>query len=114
MEFCDIEIEGMRIAVTENEIKTYKPEGNGLASNSQSHKYPDDFINKIIRGDCLELIKTIPDKKIDCVITDPPYGLNKNGIKNDKDLSLFYNILPDCYRVLKDDSYFRLFGISSG
>ena len=121
MEFCDIEIEGMRIAVTENEIKTYKPEGNaclparqGLASDSQSYKYPDDFINKIICGDCLELIKSIPDKKIDCVITDPPYGLNKNGIKNDKDLSFFYNVLPDCYRVLKDDSYFKLFGISSG
>ena len=53
--------------MTENKIKTYK--------------YPDDFINKIICGDCLELIKSIPDKKIDCVITDPPYGLNKNGIK---------------------------------
>ena len=128
MDFCDVQTERMRIVVTENEIKTYKPGGNGLASNSQSHKpdgnsaasssqsykYPDDFINKIICGDCLELIKSIPDKKIDCVITDPPYGLNKNGIKNDKDLSLFYNILPDCYRVLKDDSYFRLFGISSG
>lgn len=26
------------------------------------------------RGDCLELMKTIPDKSIDMVLTDPPYG----------------------------------------
>ena len=76
---------------------------------SKTYSYPEDFINKIICGDCLELIKTIPDNKIDCIITDPPYGLNKNGIKNDKDLSLFYNILPDCYRVLKDDGFFITF-----
>jgi len=77
--------------------------------NQKILSYPDNFINKIICGDCLELIKLIPDNSIDCIITDPPYGLNKNGIKNDKDLSLFYNILPDCYRVLKDDSFFATF-----
>lgn len=76
---------------------------------SKIYSYPEDFINKIICGDCLELIKTIPDNKIDCIVTDPPYGLNKNGIKNDKDLSLFYTILPDCYRVLKDDGFFITF-----
>jgi len=69
----------------------------------------EDFLNKITQGDCLELIKIIPDNKIDCIITDPPYGLNKNGIKNDKDLSLFYNILPECYRVLKEDAFFATF-----
>ena len=26
-------------------------------------------------GDCLEVMKSIPDKSIDAVITDPPYGL---------------------------------------
>lgn len=26
-------------------------------------------------GDCLDIMKTIPDKSIDAVITDPPYGL---------------------------------------
>jgi len=29
---------------------------------------------KIILGDCLEVLKTIPDKSIDMVLTDPPYG----------------------------------------
>ena len=29
--------------------------------------------NKIYKGTCLEVIKTFPDKSIDCVITSPPY-----------------------------------------
>jgi DNA modification methylase len=35
--------------------------------------YPDDFINKVICGDCLEVMKEIPDNSIDLVFTDPPY-----------------------------------------
>lgn len=31
------------------------------------------MINKIILGDCFEILKTIPDGTIDAVITDPPY-----------------------------------------
>ena len=35
-------------------------------------------LNKVYCGDCLELMKDIPDGSIDCVITDPPYGMNKD------------------------------------
>ena len=38
--------------------------------------YPDDFIDQIICGDCLEVMQGIPDKSIDLVLTDPPYGIN--------------------------------------
>jgi DNA modification methylase len=72
-------------------------------------KYPEDFINKIIHGDCLELIKLIPNNSVDVVLIDPPYGLNKNGIRGDTDLNIFYSILPECYRVLKKDSFFITF-----
>lgn len=34
-------------------------------------------LNKIYCGDCLELMKDIPDGSIDCVVTDPPYGIGK-------------------------------------
>jgi len=37
-------------------------------------KYPEDFINKIICGDCLEVMKDIPDKSIDMILCDLPYG----------------------------------------
>ena len=36
--------------------------------------YPDDYINEIICGDCLEVMKGIPDGSVDLVLTDPPYG----------------------------------------
>lgn len=38
----------------------------------------DDFVNKIICGDCLEVLKEIPDNSIDAIITDPPYGLSEH------------------------------------
>jgi len=31
---------------------------------------------KLYLGDCLEVMKSIPDKSVDAVITDPPYGNN--------------------------------------
>lgn len=35
------------------------------------------MINQIIHGDCFEVLKDIPDKSIDAVITDPPYLTTK-------------------------------------
>ncbi|NCO75009.1 MAG: site-specific DNA-methyltransferase [Cyanobacteria bacterium] len=31
------------------------------------------YLNKIIHGDCIEILKNIPDKSIDLIILDPPY-----------------------------------------
>lgn len=33
----------------------------------------------LMQGDCLELIKNIPDGSVDLVLTDPPYGTMKNA-----------------------------------
>ena len=33
----------------------------------------EQFKNKILQGDTMELIKLIPDNSIDVVLTDPPY-----------------------------------------
>lgn len=44
--------------------------------------WPSDFINKIICGDCLEVMKKMPDECIDMVICSPPYwGLRDYGIE---------------------------------
>ena len=32
--------------------------------------------NNIYHGDCYELIKQIPDKSVDLIITDPPYQID--------------------------------------
>ena len=39
---------------------------------------------KLFNGDCLEVMKKIPDKSVDLIITSPPYNLGKThhrGIK---------------------------------
>lgn len=36
-------------------------------------------LNEIILGDCLKVMKTFPDKSLDLVLTDPPYGLGIDG-----------------------------------
>ena len=41
-------------------------------------KYPEDYLNKIINMDCLEAMKQMPDKCVDLVLTDPPYGIDYN------------------------------------
>lgn len=40
------------------------------------------FLNKIICGDCLEVMKDIPDKSVDLVLTDPPYGIGEARNRN--------------------------------
>ena len=32
-------------------------------------------LNKVYEGDCLELMKQLPDDYVDLIITDPPYGI---------------------------------------
>lgn len=34
---------------------------------------------ELLQGDCLELMKDIPDKSIDLVVTDPPYVIGTHG-----------------------------------
>jgi site-specific DNA-methyltransferase (adenine-specific) len=39
-------------------------------------------VGEIIQGDCLEVLKTWPDKCVDLVLTDPPYGIGEARGKN--------------------------------
>ena len=44
--------------------------------------YPEDFINKIICGNCLEVMKEMPDECIDMCLCSPPYwGLRDYGVE---------------------------------
>ena len=46
-----------------------------------------NLLGKIYNGDCLEFMRQLPDKCVDLVLTDPPYGIKRfeNGIgKNDR------------------------------
>ena len=59
-------------------------------------KYPEDYINKIICGDCLEVMKGIPDNSVDLTVTSPPYG----QIRDYKGYNFdFENIAKELYRI---------------
>lgn len=48
-------------------------------------KYLDNYINKVVCGDVLKMIKNIPDGSLDLVVTSPPYNLKNstgNGMKD--------------------------------
>jgi site-specific DNA-methyltransferase (adenine-specific) len=47
--------------------------------------YPKDYINKILCGDAIEVMRLIPNQCIDLVVTSPPYNLKNstgNGMKD--------------------------------
>jgi site-specific DNA-methyltransferase (adenine-specific) len=71
-------------------------------------------MNKIYQGNCLEIMKQIPDESIDMILTDPPYGIDfksawqtyQKRIENDK-LEDWQILLPkmlsEFKRILKPD-----------
>lgn len=49
----------------------------------------EDIKNKIVVGDCISIMKQIPDNSIDLIIADPPYNLSKgNNLKWDNSKKL--------------------------
>lgn len=63
----------------------------------------------IKQGDCLELMKEIPDKSIDMVLCDLPYGTTRN--KWDSVIPL-NELWGEYNRVIKDNGVIALFGQS--
>ncbi len=60
--------------------------------------YQDDAVY-IIHADCRDVLPKIPDKSIDLVLTDPPYGLNYKDYEWDKEVP--YNLLTGFLRITK-------------
>ena len=58
-------------------------------------------------GDCLQIMKDIPDKSIDMVLTDPPYGTT--ACKWDTIIP-FEPMWAELHRVTKDNGAICLFG----
>lgn len=82
---------------------------------------------KILHGDCMQLLKTLPDCSIDAIVTDPPYGMSPDGIartwadiEEGRKLSGFmgkewdaavpcHNFFAECLRVLKHGGHMIAF-----
>ena len=64
-------------------------------------------LNKIYNEDCLEGMKRIPDKSVDSIITDHPYGITK--LKWDSIIPLD-RLWEQYNRIIKDNGAIVLFG----
>ena len=52
------------------------------------------------QGDCLEVMKTLPDNSVDSIVTDPPYGISFMGKKWDYDVP-GVDVWAEALRLLK-------------
>lgn len=67
-----------------------------------------DLINRLFLGDCLGILRTLPENSLDCMVTDPPYGLRFMGKKWDCDVPSI-EIWRECLRVLKPGAHALIF-----
>lgn len=62
---------------------------------------------EVWHGDCLELMKNIPNKSVDCVICDPPFGIT--ACEWDKIIN-YENLWQEYTRIVKQGGAICLFG----
>lgn len=59
----------------------------------------------LFHGDCFDLLKVLPDRSIDLIVSSPPYCMGKE-YENDHDLATFQAshalLMPELVRVLRD------------
>lgn len=75
--------------------------------NSEKQLEMENVKNTIINGDCLKVMKTIPDKSIDIIITSPPYNLlnsTGNGLQKNTNCGKWKNAaIKDGYKDYSDN-----------
>lgn len=62
----------------------------------------------IFHGDCLNMMRTMPDNSVDSIVTDPPYGLSFMGKKWDYDVPAT-EVWAEALRVLKPGGHLLAF-----
>lgn len=60
----------------------------------------ENFLNKVIQGDCLDVMKNIPSKSIDMILCDLPYGTTQNKWDSVIDLDRLWK---EYERIIKDN-----------
>jgi len=63
------------------------------------------YLNKVIKGDCLDVMKQLPSKSIDMILCDLPYGTTQNKWDSVIDLGMLWHQYE---RVIKDNGCIAL------
>jgi site-specific DNA-methyltransferase (adenine-specific)/modification methylase len=105
----DISIQGIFIDV----IKTISDGSPKISTKKTSERNTpheqniSKFINKIIKGDCLKVLGEFPEKSIDMILCDLPYGITQN---NWDSLIPLDRLWPLYERIMKDNGVIVLTG----
>jgi DNA modification methylase len=80
-----------------------------------SAPYYEDGIVTVHHGDCIDVLRELPDASVDAVTTDPPYALEFMGRGWDKYTPLEFELwvsqwAAECLRVLKPGGHMLAFG----
>ena len=66
-------------------------------------------------GDCLEVMRSMPDKSVDCIFADPPFNANKNykcDFNDNKPIEEYREWMGDCIgemsRIIKPGGFIWL------
>lgn len=75
-------------------------------------------LGQLYKGDCLNVMKKMPNSSVDCFFADPPFNLNKEYGSNVNDsldeseyLMWCYNWIDEGVRILKDGGSFYIYNI---
>jgi len=71
-----------------------------------SSKFDQSSNCVLYQGDCLDLLKQVPDKSIKLIVTSPPYNLGKvyeKRLRLEHYLQQQKQIIEECVRVLSDE-----------
>ena len=59
---------------------------------------------RVVQGDALEVLRSLPDASFDAVVTDPPYGQTNEAYDGPGAVSLRPDVWRECARVCKPDA----------
>jgi site-specific DNA-methyltransferase (adenine-specific) len=70
----------------------------------------NQYRNRIERGDCIELMRNLPARSVDLILTDPPYiaryrDRQGRSVLNDDNSDWLVPAFMQMYRVLNDNSF---------
>ncbi len=79
-----------------------------MATTSVAIAQQSSFINQILHGDCIDMMRQMSANSVDFILTDPPYLVNyrdRDGrsIQNDADEAWLKPAMAEAYRVLKQN-----------
>jgi site-specific DNA-methyltransferase (adenine-specific) len=74
----------------------------------------ENYIGKVINGDCIKVMAEMPEASVDLIVTSPPYGVGiaydtfNDDIEFEQYKVFSASWLREAYRVLKDDGRIAL------